>query len=277
MQVSVSSYSFAQLNKNPVELIALAKELGFAAIEYTGLELEAAKRVREESDRLDLPIICYTVWADFIKAASLDDEIKRVCEQVDIAEILGVKKMRHDATGGFAAPLDACNSFDQALPVLAKGCRAVTEYAAKKGIATMVENHGYFCQDSSRVASLIGAVNHPNFGALVDVGNFFCADEDSAKATGNLAAMAKHVHAKDFHAKSGSGDNPGEGWFFSRAGNYLRGSIIGHGNVPVRQCLRTLRNAGYDGPVSIEFEGMEDCMTALRIGRQNLEAMLALS
>jgi sugar phosphate isomerase/epimerase len=75
--------------------------------------------------------------------------------------------------------------------------------------------------------------------------------------------------------KSGECDNPGEGWFQSRAGNYLRGSIIGHGNVPVRQCLGNLRRAGYDGYVSIEFEGMENCLTGLRVGRQNLEAIIA--
>jgi len=275
MQVSVSSYSFAQTKKAPVELIALAKELGFTSIEYIGVERETALRLREESERLKLPIICYTVGADFLKAASPEEEARRLFEQVDIAEILGAKKMRHDASGGFNAPQNAFNSFDQALPILAKGCRAVTEYAAKKGIATTVENHGYFCQDSLRVAALVGAVNHPNFGALVDVGNFLCADEDSAKATGNLAAMAKHVHVKDFHVKSGACDNPGEGWFQSRAGNYLRGAIVGHGEVPVRQCLGILRRAGYDGHVSIEFEGMEDCLKALRIGRKNLEAMLA--
>jgi sugar phosphate isomerase/epimerase len=275
MQVSVSSYSFAQLKKAPVEAVALAKELGFAAIEYTGVDKETALRVREAAERAGMPIISYAVWGNFLRTdISLEAEAERLCGEVDIAEILGVKKMRHDAAGGYEKPFNAYNSFDQALPVIAKGCRMVTEYAAKKGIATMIENHGYFCQDSLRVASLIGAVNHPNYGALVDIGNFLCADDNPAIACGNVAAMAKHVHAKDFHVKPGNLDNPGEGWFQSRAGNYLRGSIIGHGDVPIRQCLSILRRAGYDGYVSIEFEGMEDCLNALRIGKKNLEAFL---
>ena len=87
--------------------------------------------------------------------------------------------------------------------------------------------------------------------------------------------MALHVHAKDFHVKPGSGDDPGRGWFKSRGGNYLRGSIIGHGNVPVRQCIGNLKRAGYDGYVSIEFEGMEDCEQALEIGLENLQACVA--
>ena len=274
MKISVSSYSFNQLRREPLELIGLAKELGFCAIEYTDVPEELAPRLARESEAQGLPIICYTVRADFLRAESLEGEIERLCGQVDTAAALGAKLMRHDATRGFDEPLAACQGFAQALPILAQGCRAVTEYAAARGIATMVENHGFFCQDSGRVAALVGAVGHPNFGALVDVGNFMCADEDPAKATGLLAPMAKHVHAKDFHVKSGTYDDPGEGWFRSRGGNYLRGAIIGHGEAPLRQCLCNLKRAGYDGYVSIEFEGMEDCLKGLRIGRENLERYL---
>jgi len=277
MQISVSSYSFVQLNKSALEIVPLAKELGFAAIEFTDgavPDRETALRVRDECAKAELPIICYTVGADFLKASPPDDEIRRVCGRVDIAEALGAGKMRHDPSWGIPAPLNTHNTFAQTLPILARCCREVTEYAAAKGVVTMIENHGYFVQDSARVAALVGAVGHPNFGVLADIGNFLCADEDSAAACGNVSTLTRHVHAKDFHVKSGASDNPGEGWFRSRAGNYLRGAIVGHGVVPVRQCLGVLRRAGYDGYVSIEFEGMENCLAALRIGRQNLEAYL---
>ncbi|MCL1887637.1 MAG: sugar phosphate isomerase/epimerase [Kiritimatiellaeota bacterium] len=275
MNIGVSNYSFARMKKTPVETVALAKELGFASIEFSGnMDRAAALAVREACERAGLPVTNYAIWADFLMASSVEAEAERLFAEVDIAAALGAKTMRHDASGGFTAPLGAYNCFDQALPVLAKGCRMVTEYAAAKGVVTTVENHGRFCQDSARVASLVGAVNHPNFGALVDIGNFVCVDEDPVVACGNLAGMAKHVHAKDFHLKAGFLDNPGEGWFMTRGGNFARGSIIGHGNVPVRQCLANLKRAGYDGTVSIEFEGMEENMTALRVGRANLEALL---
>jgi len=275
MQISVSSYSFSKMKSSPIERLRLAKELGFAAIEFTEVDMDTAKRLREESDKLDFPIICYTVGADFLQVKSIEAEADRLYKQVDIARALGVHLMRHDASRGFQPFRAAHSGFAEALPLLAKGCRQVTEYAAEKSVITMVENHGFFCQDSERIAALVGAVSHPNFGALVDIGNFLCADEDPAIACGNVAALALHVHAKDFHVKSGSGRNPGRGWFRSRGGNYLRGAIIGHGNVPVRQCLGNLKRAGYDGYVSIEFEGMEDCVEALRIGRENLLALIA--
>ena len=102
------------------------------------------------------------------------------------------------------------------------------------------------------------------------MGNFLCADEDPEKAFGIVAPYAVYVHAKDFHIKSGEGTDPGEGFFRTRCGNYLRGAIVGHGNVPVKSCLYALKRSGYDGMIAIEFEGMEDNIEAMRIGLANL-------
>ena len=60
--------------------------------------------------------------------------------------------------------------------------------------------------------------------------------------------------------------NPGREWFGTRAGAYLRGTVIGHGVVPVEACIRILRSAGYDDVLSIEFEGMEPCEEAIALG-----------
>jgi sugar phosphate isomerase/epimerase len=187
------------------------------------------------------------------------------------ASLMGAPGMRHDATRGFSNDYKGPKSFDDALPVLVNGCRRVTEYAASLGIKTMVENHGFFCQDSERVEKLVCGVNHPNFGVLVDMGNFLCADEDPAKAVGRLMPYAFHVHAKDFHVKAGTMPDPGAGWFKSRAGNYLRGAIIGHGDVPITQCINIMKNAGYEGVLSIEFEGLEEPLEGIAIGLQNLK------
>ena len=46
---------------------------------------------------------------------------------------------------------------------------------------------------------------------------------------------------------------------------------MGHGNVPVKQCLHILKAAGYDGTIAIEFEGMEPAVDAMRIGLANLK------
>ena len=287
MKTCVSSYSFSEYMRrsgaNQLDLMVLAKEMGFDAIEMTDLDApdgmtkqEFASLLREESERLSLPIVNYTVGADLLNAPDLSEEVERLCAQVEVAGTLGASGMRHDATGGFRNNFRRYKTFDAALPTLAEGCRRVTEYAAERGVTTMVENHGYFCQDSTRVEKLVGAVDHSNFGLLVDIGNFLCADDPSVLAVSRVAAFARHVHVKDFHVKSGSEPNPGRGFFGTRGGNYLRGAILGHGDVPVYQCLRILHEQGYDGYVSIEFEGMEENLPALEIALENLQTYISM-
>ena len=283
MKIGVSSYSFSRI-AGEVDVIAKAKEMGFDVIEFAGLRVQegdtleaTAEKTKARCAEVGIEIASYTIGADFITGSggNLDAEIERVKREVDIAKVLGAPLMRHDATGGFPPERTCPRGFDDALPILAKGCRAVSEYAADLGIKTTVENHGYFCQDSERVEKLANSVAHPNFGILADMGNFLCADEDPTTALGRIMPYAVHVHAKDFHTKPGNGPNPGAGWFKSRAGNYLRGSIIGHGDVPITQCLKIMKAAGYDGVLSIEFEGMEDPLKAIPIGKENLLRYLA--
>ena len=282
MKFSVSSYSFQRLLNSgkytQLDMIGVAKEMGFDGIEFIDLmptdgmsDLEYAAVLRDAAEKAGIEIVAYTIGADFLGEKGWEAEAQRLFGQVDVAEALGAKLMRHDATGGFKGEDAKYKSFDSALPILANGCRMVTEYAVQKGIATMVENHGYFCQDSVRVEKLVNEVANPNFGLLVDMGNFMCADDEPAKAVGTVAKYAKHVHAKDFHKKSGNGPDPGDGFFRTRGGDYLRGAVVGHGDVPVYQCVQTLKRSGYDGYVTIEFEGVEDNEWAIKTGLENLK------
>lgn len=285
MKIGISSYSFQQLinsgEETQLSIMKKAKEMGFDGIEFIDLspdegvtEAEYAAMIREESEKLSLPVTAYTISANFLKDTGVDAEVERLCRKADIAEILGAKIMRHDAAWGMPEDMKASAGFEQILPLLVDGCRRVTEYAQSKGIVTCIENHGFFCQDSERVEKIVTGVGNPNFGVLLDIGNFCCVDENSASAAGRLAPYIKHIHAKDFHIKSGNGLNPGKGFFKSRGGNYLRGSIIGHGDIPVMQCISIAKDSGYDGYVSIEFEGLEKCLDGIEIGLENLKKMI---
>lgn len=287
MKISLSTYSLNPLLQNgtltQLGCVAKAKELGFDAIEIVDVHPhddssvpEYAAKLREECERLSMPISNYTVGADFLSGSDgdLDAEVEKVKNQIDIAQILGAKSVRHDCTSGYSREKRGYLGFDDILDRVAKGCRLVTEYAETKGIHTMVENHGTFCQGSDRVEKLVNRVAHRNFGLLCDMGNFLCADEDPVHACSIVAPYALYVHAKDFHVKSGMGPNPGTGFFQSRGRNYLRGAIIGHGEVPVLQCLAILKEAGYDGDIAIEFEGMEDSIKGVTVGLENLKRFI---
>ena len=277
MRIGVSSYSFSQAMADGrmtiMDVIPAAKKMGYDGVEIVKCvsteEMRAlAPQLAQQSKQYDLPIIGYMVGADFLKN-DMDAQVEELKKDAEIAALMGTRRMRHDATGGKDKDGNEV-PWEQALPILAEGYSRVTEFAAGLGVKTMIENHGYYAQDALRVKSLIEAVNHKNFGWLVDVGNFMCADEIPAESVQVAAPYAVHAHAKDFHAKKAGEFVPAHGWFPTRGGNALRGAMIGHGEANVPECLAILKKAGYDGWLSVEFEGMEDCLMALQ---KNLEVL----
>lgn len=289
MRLAVSSYSYMgcleKSDANYFDICQYAKKTGFDAIEFIPLDLRfgqghtsvesLATALREHCAALGLEICAYTVSADLIlgSGGDMEKETARLKGCIDTAAILGAKLVRHDVATRLSG---TCRSWRDVIRAAAPLIREITTYAETMGIRTCMENHGYLMQDAQRVEEMILAVDHRNFGWLVDMGNFACVDQDSAYATGIAAPYALHVHAKDFLIKPGTQMNPGVGWFMSRGGNYLRGTIAGHGAIPIPQCVAVLKKAGYDGYLSLEFEGMEETLPAIDAGYAYLKRIVSL-
>ena len=285
MKISVSSYSFYQYiaagKMTQLDCISKAKEMGFDAIEFIDIDgaedyavqTENAKKLRQEADRVGIEINAYTIGACLYKGSQEEDEaeIERLKGQLDIAKILGAKVMRHDVCYTLGKTGNS-RSFDLMLPTIAANARKVAEYAETLGIKTCTENHGYIAQDSDRVERLFNAVAHDNYGLLVDMGNFICADEDPALAVSRVAPYAIHVHIKDMYVRN----EPSVGICSqTRGGRYFGGAVVGEGDVPVKRCLSIIKKAGYDEFVSLEFEGNEDCISAISRGLSNIKKFLS--
>ena len=222
---------------------------------------------------MGIPINAYTIGACLYQDTQekLDAEVERLRGQLEVASILGAGVLRHDVCYQLGKT-GAARSFDLMLPTIAAAARRVTAYGESLGIRTCSENHGYIAQDSDRVERLFNAVNHDNYGLLVEMGNFVCVDEDPASAVSRVAPYAIHVHIKDMLVRpypTGNCKN------MTRGGNYFCGTVVGEGDVPVAQCLRILKRAGYDGYLTLEYEGAEDCITGVRRGLENARAILA--
>lgn len=275
MKIGVSSYSFSKYIDNAgcdyFHLCDKAKELGFDGIDFIELDwkgltdspLSTAKEIAAYCKSIELEIASYTVGADFFKYPDPAETVEKLKLSVQVAAALGVKTMRHDVVWSLPEGMD----WMQAADYLAPYVRELSEYARGYGIRTCTENHGYIFQAPERVEYLINKVDCDNFGWLVDVGNFLCADCEPLSSVGVAAKYAFHVHAKDFLFKT----QPVEGFRLkTTGGNFLRGTVVGHGVVPVKECLVLLKESGYDGWVSLEFEGAEDSLYALETGRKNL-------
>lgn len=287
MKLSVTTYSFQQYLKagkiTLPEMVDKAAEMGFEGIEFTAFSADAtqeerlalAGELRERALKRGLAVVSYTVSAKLWQAdkAARRAEIERIKREVDVAAALGAPVMRHDLVWSLDSA-GAGRGFLSMIPQLSETVREITEYAAEKGVRTCSENHGFIAQDSYRMEAIVAAVNHDNYGLLVDVGNFLCADEDPITAVSRVANYAFHVHAKDMLVCSPDTDG-GVGIIKTRGMNGLKPTAVGHGSVPVKQCLAILKRAGYDGWVSVEYEAKGDCIEGIAEGLKNLRAYLA--
>lgn len=284
MKIGVSSYSFRkyilQTKCDYFKICDLAKEMGFDGIEFTPLEdanygittdpLKTAAELKEYCEKIGLEITAYTVGANLV-SDNPEAEVATLKARIDVAQALGAKLLRHDVCSKLRDKY--LYSYKDAIKEMVPLIREVTEYAASKGIRTCTENHGYIFQKPERVEELIQAVGHENYGWLCDMGNFLCADADPEKAVAIAAPYVFHAHAKDFIYKDGSVDRPA-GFFGTASGNHIRGTVIGHGIVPVKKCVNILKNSGYNGYLSIEFEGMEECLPAIKAGLEFLKTVV---
>lgn len=286
MKTCISTYSFWQAfcggKISYPGMLEKSKKLGCTGIEFVVNDVAPDGKtdladfwmnLADEARKFDLEIPIYTTGANFF-VKDVDAEVERIKRHVDLASACGIKLMRHDIAYGFYDGYDGLQTFDAILPVVVPAIREVAEYAAQKGVTTCSENHGRLVQDSDRMLAVFGAVNHPNYRYLCDIGNFGGVDEDCAVAVSKLLPLVSHVHVKDAFWRSGMRPNPGRGWGRTRAGNYRRATILGQGDVPVQQCLQIIHDTGYQGYYSLEFEGIEDNLMAIDISIENLHRML---
>jgi sugar phosphate isomerase/epimerase len=285
MKFGLSSYSLQEVLRSGemtiLDVIRWAADHGSEHIEIVPLDFSLngnealIKQICRTCEDTGIKISNYAIGANFVKESeeSYEAEIDRVLQEVDIANQLGVKLMRHDVA---SRPLNETSNqhFEQDLPAITAACQRIADHAKKYGITTSVENHGYYIQASDRVLRLVDEVNRANFKTTLDVGNFLCVEEDPVSAVKKTIQYASMIHIKDFYYRPAV-QNPGEGWFKTASANYLRGAIAGNGDVDIREIIKIIKNSAYDGFISVEFEGMEECKKGARISLENVKRIFS--
>src|SRR5262245_18304951 len=80
---------------------------------------------------------------------------------------------------------------EEQLERAADGLRQLTEFTAKLGLNTIVENHGGLSSDGEWLAAVMKKVDHPRCGTLPDFGNF--GSYDRYKGVTELMQFANGV------------------------------------------------------------------------------------
>ncbi|MDF2721663.1 MAG: xylose isomerase protein [Paenibacillus sp.] len=279
MKIGLSTFALAKAIRSGqlsvVEAIQWTADNGgdFVEIVPVGFDLEQEpgliEPMRAKAAEAGIELAHYCIGASFVGKSDQEwqDEVDRVKRHVDIVHQLGMKAMRHDAA---SRPLAQCglDYFEADLPAIVEASRIIADYAAGYGITTSIENHGLYVEASERVRRVIRLVDRPNFKTTIDIGNFLFAGEDPLSAVQKNLPVASMVHLKDFFVRP-PGFNAGEGFKPLPNGSTFRSTIFGHGDLNVRQMMRAIKHSDFNGLLSLEFNGIEDCLLASRIGLAN--------
>ncbi len=297
MQIGVSSYSFAQSFANGsmsildaidwiADSAATHLEISIAGFATPEIVSETGKgeasgngkvlgadlinhpaliaAIRKRADERGVTLSNYAVGADF-RDADVDGQIATLKRHIDVAHELGISRVRHDVVAWAWRDSNQAE-FEEVFATIVPICQEIAGYAAPLGITTSIENHGFCMNNSERVRRLICAVDRPNFKTTLDIGNFLCVDELPESAVPHNLEYASVVHLKDFYLRD---TMPGDGWLKTLAGNYIQGSIVGFGDLPMKRLLTLVKQSGFDGPISIEFEGMVPDLLGIETGIAN--------
>jgi sugar phosphate isomerase/epimerase len=181
----------------------------------------------------------------------LEESIKETRKQVENAQLLGLVYL---LTFGVDRP----EEYDHYYKVM----RDAAVYADERKIKLVMKPHGGSSGASDEITTVLKAVAHPNFKIWYDAGNIiYYTGKDPIE---ELKPIAHHVTG-----------------FCAKDCGAVKGDVMiqfGTGKVDFAGVFKTLKGAGFDGPIMVECckvgDSPEETMANARANREFLEKVL---
>jgi sugar phosphate isomerase/epimerase len=186
---------------------------------------ETLNELRSARLRAGVQLVCWAVDTDLTitDADTRRAQLTHIGTAIEAARFLGAPLLRI-TTGGKEGDSNAVGRAIDAL-------RVVLPAAIAGGVKLAIENHLGLSADPHVLVEIASALNSPHVGVCLDLGNFREGEADEGMRL--LAPYAIHVHCKS-HSFGADGEET---------------------KINYRAGIQTLRAAGYNGLLSIEFEG----------------------
>lgn len=263
MKLSVSMWSVVETVRAGkmslpqfIDFVARGPATGVELLDYFWKDeqteiLQARKQIADSG----LQLAVYSIGNDFFQpdAAARQHELSKLKHGVDVACALGVSLMRV-----FSGSYREGFSLDDGLGWVIDGLGAGAAYAHQHGVTLALENHGLMAGKSQQVRQIIEQVGSAALRANLDTGNFLLVGQDPVEATRDLADMVALVHLKDFRLATAADTVH---LYTGLDGTTFTGTVTGEGLVNLQEVSSILRDAGYTGWLSLEYEGGADPVT----------------
>ena len=215
------------------------------------------KELRKLADRLGLRIIALTPY--YSKFNDLDPtvregEIQGICKVIGYAEILGAKYIRIYA-GNYAQTDTDPDGAKRAN--LVRSMRRLGDAAQKANVKLVMENHfNTMTVSAADSISIAREIDHPAVGILYDQANLtFTENEPWEEALPLQFSKIYHTHVKDLVFRAGNtGFTSSDVSHPKEEERNVITRIVGEGIVPWPAILQAMKDRGYDGWLSLEYE-----------------------
>jgi len=214
---------------NPYDAdIARQTERARAQLESVGLEsvIETGARFLLDPMRKHFPTLLDR------RAAGREKRVDFLRRCIDIAAALGSR-----AVSFWSGAIPAGQDADAAFELLSDSCRALSDYAAEKGVVLAFEPEpGMLVDTLAKYQRLADAVDHESFRLTIDVGHLRCNEaEPGGVLIKRFAPALANVHLDDMRRA---------------VHDHL---FFGEGEVDFGAVFAALRRADYDGPACVEL------------------------
>ena len=142
-------------------------------------------------------------------------------------------------------------SDEEAMRLMERSYQQIIEVAEAYEVTITIEVHGYFTTDPERMSQMLEFCDSPFLRVNLDTGNSFIAGYDPVEFCSRFINRIAHVHIKDVSESLARAARGGQ------TGIAVSQCAVGDGvNADnIRRILVILRDAGYQGVLSLECEG----------------------
>lgn len=228
---------------------ARAVEIGF---EYCDLMLpdiwddestdgeKSAEKTRKLLDKHGLKVSAVGSANDFLQAdpAVLDAQIERYKSVCRLVPILGTDVVRTE--GGWNR--EGLVPQDQWDTMLVDAFKRCADFLEPLNVRIALDNHGDATNNGEWQVSLIERVGSDRLGVNLDTMNYRWFGHDLETVDRYYEILAPH--AFHIHLKDGTGSR-----------RTYQGKVLGEGEIHLSHAVKCLKEAGYDGAWTVEYEG----------------------
>jgi len=261
LRLGIASYSYWHFTevKYPLEkVIDNAAQLGVSAVDVLHVQMESEEKsylhkLKKHALLNGIALACLSSHQDFVRTNEEErrEAVEHTRKCIRIAYDMGIpcirlKAGRWGTSGSFEElmklkgiekPIHGYtndDAFKWSIDCIETCLKTAEEY----GVLLALENHWGLATTVEGLLRIADSIESPWLGVLLDTGNF---REDIYNKLTRLAPRASYIQAK----------------------TYFGGGVWYTLDLDYRRIVKILRDAGYRGYVTIEFEGKEDPATGV--------------